>query len=308
VVNYHLQKGTDKPHIITTKLEHQSVYNTVRELERRGVVTATYISPDRNGLISAENILSAIKPSTVLISVIFVSNEIGSILPVREIGHALKTGHHPSRPVFHIDAVQAAKFFNLNVEKLDCDLLTLSAHKLYGPKGVGALFVKTGLKMANLSIGGSQEYGKRPGTQNTVGIIGFAKALELLGPLEEKEALSQKISILRDQLIDNVLAIKDVELNGPRTLNRVADNASFTIYNVDQDALLTALDLEDLSASTGSACVSGSSEPSYVIEALGKLAGTQAATLRLTLGSNTTAAEISRASKIITKVINQLRK
>jgi cysteine desulfurase len=207
-----------------------------------------------------------------------------------------------------VDAVQAAKFLNLNVEKLDCDLLTLSAHKLYGPKGVGALYVRTGLKMANLSIGGSQEYGRRPGTQNTTGIIGFAKAVELLATLEEREVLAKKLSTLRDELIDNVLTLPDVELNGPAGETRIADNASFTIYNVDQDALMTALDLEDLSVSTGSACVSGSTEPSYVIEALGKLNGKKAATIRLTLGRDTSSNEISRALKIISKTINQLRK
>ncbi len=302
IVTNHLVNNKTKPHVITTKLEHQSVYNTIKELEKREVIEATFISPDKNGVVTAEAVLSAVKPNTILASVIFVSNEIGTVLPVREIGAGL-----PKHVVFHIDAVQAAKFYNLNVEKLDCDLLTISAHKLYGPKGIGALFVKTSLKLANLSFGGSQEYGRRPGTQNTAGIIGFARGLELQGSLEDRQAQGEKISKLRDELIKALTAIPDSDLNGPTGETRCPDNVNMTFYGVDQDALMTALDLAGLAASTGSACVSGSSEPSHVIESLGKIGEKQAATLRLTLGRTTTAAEIKNAITIIKKIINQLR-
>ncbi len=302
VITNHLANNKTKPHVVTTKLEHQSVYNIVKEFEKRGVIEATFVGPDKNGIISAESVLAAVKPNTILVSVIFVSNEIGTVLSVREIGKAL-----PTNVVFHTDAVQAAKFYNLNVEKLGCDLLTISSHKLYGPKGIGALFVKTGLKMANLSFGGSQEYGLRPGTQNTAGIIGFAKALELFGTLEDRQALGEKISKLRDLLIDELKNISESNLNGPAGETRTPDNVNMTFYGVDQDALMTALDLAGISASTGSACVSGSSEPSHVIQSLLREVDGPAAVLRLTLGKTTTAAEVKTTSKVIKNIINQLR-
>ncbi len=303
VVNYHLLHKKGRPHVVTTKLEHQSVYNTIRELEIRGVIDATFVTPNREGLIFAEQIAKAIKSNTILVSVIFVSNEIGTLLPIREIRKSL-----PANIALHVDAVQAAKFYNLNVEKLGCDLLTLSAHKLYGPKGIAALYVKTGLKMANLSFGGSQEFGRRPGTQNTSGIIGFAQALDQLGGLEERQALGAKLIKLRDTLIKNLSEIPDSELNGPVGESRTPDNVSWTFFGIDQDELMTALDLAGVSASSGSACVSGSSEPSHVIEALGKVTERIAATLRLTLGRTTTASEIKTTSDIIKKIISQLRK
>ncbi len=304
VINYSLQRSKTKPHVVTTLLEHQSVYNTVREFQKKGIIETTYLKPDKNGMIKSEQISQALKKNTVLVSVIFVSNEIGTILPVREIGSLIK--NYGSRIAYHIDAVQAAQFYNCNVEKLDCDLLTLSAHKIYGPKGIGSLYINSLLKMSNLSFGGAQEYGRRPGTQNTAGIIGFARALELLGPLEERQKKSEHLSKLRDQFIENALKIKNVELNGPTGVNRAANNVSLSVGGVDQDALMTALDLAGIAASTGSACVSGSSEPSYVIEALGKLTRDKAATMRLTLGQGTTLTEIKSVITILPKIIKQL--
>ncbi|HEX9504297.1 MAG TPA: cysteine desulfurase family protein [Patescibacteria group bacterium] len=298
-----------KPHVVTTMLEHQSVYNLIKEFEKRGVIEATFVKPNSNGVIVAEQILEAIKDNTILVSVIFVSNEIGTVLPVREIGKGIKEKN--PRTIFHVDAVQAAKFYNLNVEKLNCDLLTLSAHKIFGPKGIGALFVKTGVKSANLMFGGSQEYGKRPGTQNTTGIIGFAKAVELLGPLEKRAANAGKISKLRDKLISAISQIKKIELNGPTGESRVADNISFTVYDIEQDSLMTALDLAGIAASTGSACVSGSSQPSHVIESLGKMKDQgetrQAATVRFTLSVLTKSSDIDFVGKTFAALISKLR-
>src|SRR3989344_2185769 len=313
VVNHAIQKLKIKPHVVTTQLEHHSVYNLVKDLEKRGVVEATFVKPSADGMISAANVIKAIKKNTVLISIIFVSNEIGSILPVREIGRLLKANSYPANPLFHVDAVQALKFLNCNVEKLGCDLLTLSAHKIYGPKGIGVLYIKSGLsagggpasgeKMQNLMFGGAQEYGQRPGTQNTAGIIGFAKAVELLGSLEARQKNAGKIAKLRDALVKELLKISLLELNGPLGENRTADNVSITIYGVDQDSLMTALDLVGVSASTGSACVSGSSEASHVIEALGKTSIQKSATLRLTLGKDNTSAEIKRVAMLIKQII-----
>lgn len=308
-VSHYLKEFHIKPHVITTKLEHQSVYNTVKELRERGIIDATFIDPTPDGLIDPLQIIRAMTDYTVLVSAIFVSNEIGSILPVREIGRQLAevNRRQKMKVMYHIDAVQATKFLNCNVEKLGCDMITLSAHKIYGPKGIGALYVKTGSKLANLSFGGSQEYGKRPGTQNTTGIIGFAKAVELLGPLEERQKISEKISKMRDQLISAATAMKNIILNGPMGETRTADNANFTIFGMDQDALMTALDMAGIAASTGSACVSGSSEPSHVIKALGRIGNRQAATVRFTLGKNNKKSEIEYTISILSHIMDQLR-
>jgi cysteine desulfurase len=310
-VSYYIEKFQMKPHVITTKLEHQSVYNTVKELERQGIIEATFISPTKDGRINASDVFEALKDNTVLVSVIFVSNEIGSILPVREIGRALKELKpitYNLKPIFHVDAVQAAKFLNCNVEKINCDLLTLSAHKLYGPKGIAALFIKSGVKLKNLMYGGSQEYGKRPGTQNTTAIIGMAKVIELLGTLEDRQTSAEKISNLRDKLIAGISKIKNASLNGPIGEDRVADNVSLTFSDTDQDALMTALDMAGIAASTGSACVSGSSEPSHVIQALGKVKIGKAATVRFTLGRETTESDINDTLKSLITIIKKLSK
>lgn len=298
-----------KPHIITTKLEHLSVYNTVKKLSEQGIVDATFINPTSEGLIDPDDVIRAITANTILISVIFVSNEIGSVLPVREIGQKLSELNKRQRYqiMYHIDAVQATKFFNCNVQKLECDLMTVSAHKVYGPKGIGALYIKTGVKLNNLLYGGSQEYGKRPGTQNTAGIIGMAAAFRLLGSLEQRQENGKKINILRDDLISEIKKINHTELNGPQGESRTPDNANFTFYDVDQDALMTALDLKGISSSTGSACVSGSSEPSHVILALDKVKKRTAATVRFTLGRDTKSADIEYTVKILNIIIPQLR-
>ncbi|HEV8601489.1 MAG TPA: cysteine desulfurase family protein [Patescibacteria group bacterium] len=316
--NNHAIKGTVgrainswglKPHVITTKLEHQSVYNVVKDLMERGVVDASFVSPDKNGMIRPENIVKEIRDNTVLVSCIFVSNEIGSILPVREIGKAIAdvNTRQNNKIMFHIDAVQAAKFYNCNVDKLNCDLLTLSAHKINGPKGIGCLFIKAGTKIDNLLMGGAQEYDKRPGTQNTAGIIGFATAIKVLGSLDERQDAANKIRSLRNKFYENIKNLLNVELNGPEGESRNPENVSLTVYDVDQDALITALDLSGIAASTGSACVSGSSHPSHVIEALGKITDREAATVRFTLGKSNTDKELAYVSKAFSQILNKLR-
>jgi cysteine desulfurase len=302
--------GPNKPHVVTTELEHHSVYNTIKALEKSGKITATYIRPSSDGVVNAQDVIKAIRKNTVLVSIIFVSNEIGSIQPVREIGKALNLlNPHPSslRPYFHIDAVQSAKFYNCNVEKLHCDLLTLSAHKLNGPKGIGALYVKSGLKLQNITFGGSQEYGFRPGTQNTSGIIGFAKAIELLGSLETREKLASKLSKIRSKLITQLLRIQGSTLNGNTIDNQAPDIISLNIDGVDQDALTTALDLAGFAVSTGSACVSGSSEPSHVIKALNNVSADAKATIRLSFSTNISATDVNRISTTISQLVTKLQ-
>ena len=298
-----------KPHIITTQLEHQSVYNTVKLMEEWGIIDVTYLKPTKDGLIAAEDVIKSIKDETILISTIFVSNEIGSVLPIREIGKHLAevNARQKTQIYFHTDAVQAAKYFNLNVDKLGVDLMTLSAHKLNGPKGVGALYVRTGTHIDNLLTGGSQEYDKRPGTQNTPGIIGFAKALDLLGSLEDRQDQAQKVKILRDKLISEISKFDNCDLNGPADDRRAPDNINFSIFGADSELIMSKLDLAGIAASTGSACVSGSTEPSHVIRALGKINDIPAATVRLTLGSQNSLSEVRQVIKVISEVVSNVK-
>jgi cysteine desulfurase len=306
----HVGSRGAKPHVVTTQLEHQSVFNVVKKLAERGVVEADFVAPTNDGLITAQDVLKKIKKNTALVSVIMVSNEIGTILPVREIGKEIeKLNKSRKRKIlFHVDAAQALKFYNCHVGKIGCDLMTISAHKIYGPKGVGALFVRAGVKLESLIIGGSQEYGKRAGTQNTSGIIGFAVAIRMLGSLDERQKQKTRLAAMRDRLISGLLKIKNVSINGPLGENRSADNVNFTVFGVDQDALLVNLDLAGLACSTGSACVSGSSKPSHVIRALGKIGKKPAATVRITLGKGNKSSDVDYALNKINEIIKKISK
>lgn len=296
----------NKPHVVTTQLEHHSVYKTLKVMEEWGIIDVTYLKPTREGIITTEDVIKAITDDTILVSVIFVSNEIGTILPIREIGKAIAeiNAKQKHRIYFHTDAVQAIKYFNCHVDKLNVDLMTISAHKISGPKGIGALYIRTGTPIDNLMTGGAQEYGMRPGTQNTAGIIGFAEAIKLLGSLEERQKEASRVTILRDKLISEISNMDKADLNGPTGDLRTPDNVNFTVTGIDSDLLMSKLDLAGIAASTGSACVSGSSEPSHVIKSLGKVdTDTDAATVRLTLGRQTKLTDIASAIKIIKKIL-----
>lgn len=298
-----------RPHVITSLLEHQSVYNTIQTMEKWGIIDVTYLAPSTDGIIKADDIIKAITDNTILISIIFVSNEIGSVLPIREIGNKLAevNARQKHKIYFHTDAVQGVKYFNCNVDKLNVDLMTISAHKINGPKGIGALYVRTGTKIDNLMTGGSQEYGMRPGTQNTTGIIGFATAIKELGTLEDRQKSAQTVQILRDELINSLAGFANVTLNGPTGDLRAPDNVNFSVLGADSDLMLSKLDLAGIAASTGSACVSGSSEPSHVIQALGKVAkDMSAATVRLTLGKQNSKSEIKSAIKELKIILGEL--
>jgi cysteine desulfurase len=303
-VAFALAHMNEKPHVVTTMLEHQSVYNTIKRMEEQGIIEATYLKPDKHGMIQAEDVIKAVKDNTVLVSVIFVSNEIGSVLPIREIGKMLAeiNAKQKYKIVFHTDAVQALKYYNCHVEKLGVDLMTISAHKINGPKGIGALYVKAGTKIENLLHGGSQEYGLRPGTQNTVGIVGFAEAIKLLGDFETRQIAAQKIRKLSDELLKSIKKIQNFEINGPAGEDRSPDNINFTIKGQDQEMVIAKLDLAGFAVSTGSACVSGSAEPSHVILSLGKNYKEPSATVRVTLGGKNTREEINKFIAAIQKI------
>lgn len=305
-VSDYLQHQNMKPHVITTQIEHLSVHNVVKTLQENGVIEATFVSPNKDGVIDAKSVIKEIKENTVLISVIFVSNEIGSLNPIREIGKYLADYNKTvkSKVIFHTDAVQAIKHYNCNFEKLGTDLLTFSAHKIFGPKGIGGLVVKSGTKINSVVFGGSQEYGKRPGTQNTSAIIGMAEAFKILGTLEQRQAWGEKLRILKTDLLEFLALQKAVVINGPTDLTlSCPDIINFSIKGIDPDTALTKLDLKGLALSTGSACVSGSTQPSHVISALGKIQKGDSATIRVSLGKQNTKQDIKALKAALTGIM-----
>ncbi|MEK9159052.1 MAG: cysteine desulfurase family protein, partial [Patescibacteria group bacterium] len=262
-------------HIITTKIEHHAVLHACEQLEKEGF-KVTYLPVDAEGFVTTEQVLKAITPQTILVSVMFANNEIGTIEPVAEIGNALKKNH--PHIIFHTDACQAAGALDLNVNRLHVDLLTLNGSKIYGPKGVGVLFKKRGVKIQPLIFGGEQEFALRPGTENTAGIIGLVTALELAQKNKDKE--NKRLIGLRNYLWAKLQkAVPKIKLNGPeldviasrakQSLRRLPNNLNITILDIEGEALLLYLDEVGIQAATGSACTSQSLEPSHVIRALG---------------------------------------
>ena len=290
-----------KPHIITTAFEHHCVLYAVKRLEKEGLIEATYIQPQKDGVVKASDIEKAIKKNTILVSVMYVNNEIGTVQPIAQLGKILKA----KKILFHTDATQAVNYFDCNVKKLSVDLLSMSAHKIYGPKGVGMLYIKKGTPIKMIQDGGAQENGMRAGTLNSTGIIGLGVALEELG---KQKNITKKIQTLRDYLIEKVLQeIPKTKLNGSRT-KRSPNNTNFSFSDVEGESLLLMLDASGIAGSTGSACSSGSLAPSHVLMSLGMKAEEAHGSLRLTLGKNTTKKEIDETVKVLKKIIGDLRK
>jgi cysteine desulfurase len=269
----------------------------------------TYIKPDKEGLISAENIKKAIRENTILVSVMYVNNEIGTVQPIAEIGKIIKKANEAKKPtklIFHTDATQAVNYFDCNVDKLNLDLLSMSAHKIYGPKGIGALYVRKNTPLSKIQDGGDQEGKKRAGTHNVPGIVGLGQALVEVKNLKTK--VKSEMLKLRNYLIEKILKeIPDVKLNGLKKF-RSPNNANFSFLNVEGESLLLMLDSLGIAASTGSACSSGSLEPSHVLLSLGMKPEEAHGSLRLTLGKNTTKKEIDYTILKIKKVVGDLRK
>lgn len=287
-------------HIITSKIEHHAVLHTCRYLEEQGY-EVTYLDVDEWGIVKLSQLERAIRRDTVLISVMAANNEIGTIQPLGKIGQiAEKHGI-----LFHTDAVQAFGQIPLPVKKLGISLLSASAHKIYGPKGVGFLYIKKGVGLSSFIHGGAQEKGRRAGTENTAGIAGFGRAAELAG--EEMKERGERERKLRDYLIRRVLGeIPYSRLNG-HPLQRLPGNANFGFRFVEGEALLILLDMEGICVSTGSACTSGSSQASHVLLALGLSDETAHGSLRVTLGRETTGAEIDRTVEAIKRNVAKLR-
>ncbi|MAH39054.1 MAG: cysteine desulfurase NifS [Dehalococcoidales bacterium] len=287
-------------HIITTSIEHHAVMETCKFLERRGL-KVTYLPVDKYGLVTPSDVKSAITDKTVLISVIHANNEIGAIEPIAEIGQVAKE----AGVYFHTDAVQTAGHIPLDVNDLKVDLLSMSAHKLYGPKGIGALYVRRGTRILPFLHGGGQERGRRAGTENVVGIVGFGRAVELAKQEMSEEA--ERLTYLRDKLSKGLLErIDHTRLNG-HPQERLPNNVNISVDFIEGEAMLLNLDLEGICASTGSACSSASLEPSHVLLATGTPPEQSHGSLRLTLGKWTTEDEIERVLDVLPGIVAKLR-
>ena len=293
-------------HLITDAIEHHAVLHTCEALEKQGF-EATYLQPDREGVIAPESVRKAIREDTVLISVMTVNNEIGTVEPVAEIGRIARE----AGAVFHTDAVQAAGMMRLDVRQTGADLMSLSAHKFHGPKGIGCLYVRRGTRLDGILSGGAQERGLRPGTENVAAIVGMGAAMEIAR--RDMDAALARIRRLRDRLITRVLSdVPDSFLNGPEPdaagEKRAANNAHFSFAGIDGEALLLRLDLAGIAASAGSACTAGSMEASHVLKAVGLDDGRIRSGIRLTLGRETTEEEIDQASAAIAAIVADLRR
>lgn len=289
-------------HLITTQVEHASVLETYRFLETHGF-QVTYLGVDRHGLIDLEELKGAITDSTILVSVMFANNETGVIMPIREIAEIVKE----KGVIFHIDAIQAVGKIDINLNSLPVDLLSLSSHKLYGPKGVGALFIRDGVKLRALIHGGGQERGMRSGTENVAGIVGLGKACETVREDVTSQKSGIRIKELRDGLYDEILRrISGVRLNG-HPERRLSNTLNLSFDGVEGESLVMNLDIEGIAVSTGSACSEGNIEPSHVLLAMGLSKELALSSLRFSLGRFTEKEDIDRVIEVLPRVVERIR-
>jgi len=326
------KKGIDKPHIITTMIEHDAVLEPCMYLEKEGV-EVTYLQPKSNGVVSVNDFKKAVQDNTVLVSIMYVNSEVGSVQPIREIAKEIKkinekrlkdwkntrpaerTDDKPQEIYFHTDATQALNFCNCDVKWNYIDLLSLSSHKIYGPKGVGVLYIRKGVNIEPLQRGGHHERNIRSGTLNVAGIVGLGAAVELLGKRKEKGSLSdkqikenKKIEKLRDMLVEGVIKnVPDVNLNTDRKISTPA-HAHFTFLGIEGESILMGLDLKGVAVSTGSACASASLKASHVLLAMGIKKEIAHSSIRFSLGKLNTEDDIKRVIKILPPIIKKLRK
>lgn len=288
-------------HIITSAVEHHAVLETCEYLEKNGY-ELTIIPVNEEGLLSVADVEKAIRPDTILITIMHANNEVGAIQPIAEIGKIARE----KGIIFHVDAVQSLGKIPIDVKAMNVDLLTISSHKIYGPKGVGALYIRKGVRIAPRVYGGGQEKKRRSGTENTPGIIGFGKACELAA--ERMAQDEERLKGLRDKLIKGIVERIDyVKLNGPREENRLPNNANVSIQFVEGEALLLSLDMVGIAASSGSACTSGSLDPSHVLLAMGMSHEIAHGSLRFSFGRQNTEEDVDYVLEQLPKIVDRLR-
>ncbi len=315
------KKQSKKYHIITSKIEHPAILEPCQELAKEGLIEVSYVGVDKKGLVAVEDVKKEIKDNTILVSIMYVNNETGVIQPIKEIGRMIEKINKDrnkkqeignkridpySKIYFHTDAVQAVNYCEMRADYLKADLITISGHKIYGPKGIGALYVREGTPIRSIIFGGHQEYNIRPGTYNVAGIVGLGAAVELVN--NQSPIINNQIKKLRDKLIEGLKKkIPKIQINGDME-KRVPANANISFLNAEGESMLLMLDLEGIAVSTGSACASGSLEPSHVLRAMGIPPEICHASLRFTLGKGTTEKEIDRVIEVLPGIIERLRK
>ncbi len=295
-------------HIIVSSVEHHAILHACQYLEKYHGAKVTYLSVDKYGLVDIKDLEKAIEPKTILVSIMYINNEVGTIEPIAEIGKLLKNLNQKrkNRIYFHTDAVQGAGYLDCDVQKLGVDALSISAHKIYGPKGIGVLYLKKDVPFVPQAQGGGQEEGKRAGTENVAGIVGLAKAIELI---KQNKKETGRIERLRNKLAEGILkTIPGAIFTGPKIgPNRLISSASFCFKNVEGESLLISLDQVGIAVSSGSACTSGSLDPSHVLIAMGFKPEVAHGSLRLTLGKENTENEVDYLLKVLPNIVKRLR-
>lgn len=295
----HALKAKGKKHIITSKFEHHAILHTCKALEKEGF-EVTYLDVYENGIVHPEDVENAIREDTAIVSIMYANNEIGTIQPIKEIGEICKK----HKVLFHTDAVQAAGYVKINVVEQNIDLLSMTAHKIHGPKGCGLLYIRRGIRIDNLIEGGAQERNKRAGTENVPGIVGLDAALQTaVDTMDERCA---KLTKMRDRLIDGLLKIERSRINGDR-VHRLPGNVNMCFEGIEGESLLLKLDLNGISASSGSACTSGSLDPSHVLLAIGLPHEIAHGSMRLSFSDENTEEDIDYILKIVPEIVNYLR-
>jgi len=289
-------------HIITAKFEHHAILHTCEHIEKMGGAKVTYLPVDEEGRIRMEDLEAAMTDKTILVSIMFANNEIGTIQPVKAIGELCRK----RGVLFHTDAVQAAAQLDIDVQALSIDMMSISAHKMYGPKGMGALYLRKGIKLESLMHGGGQEKGRRAGTENIAGMVGMGFAMEKMKACLPRE--KPRLCALRDRLIDGILkAVPHARLNGANKDERLPNNTNFSFIGIEGETLLLDLDAKGISASTGSACTSGSLDPSHVLMAIGLTHEQAHGSLRMTIGRHTTDEHVDYVLETLPEIVAKRR-
>ncbi len=297
---------TKKPHVITTNIEHPAILEVVKNLKSRGV-EVTILPVTHDGVVNTNVVQKAIKENTILISIMYANNEIGTIQPIKEIGEQVEkiNKKRKNKIYFHTDATQAAGYLNCNTKALKTDLLSLSGHKICGPKGMGILYIKKKTKIKPIQHGGHQEFNLRAGTLNTPGIVGIGEALSIVK--KNREVNNKRVQSLRDKLVKKILTeITGSHLNGSQT-KRLPNNANISFDKVEGESIMLNLDFEGIEVSTGSACASGSLSPSYVLLALGKSHLQAHGSIRFSFGKENTMEDVNKTVEVLKKIITRLR-